>query len=173
MRLFICGPARHGKDTVAYILREEFGLTHESSSHLAMRIFLRQLLGQKYGLWYASDDHCYEDRVNHREIWYNEIKAYNAVDLSRLSREIFNFCDIYVGIRDREEFLASKYLATLSIWVDARPRLEITGQEQAFQSKLVREQDCDFTICNAGTLDDLRRKVRGLFNLIYPTHAST
>jgi ribose 1,5-bisphosphokinase PhnN len=56
MKLFICGPARHGKDTVAAVLRENYGLTHESSSHFCMRVFLREALEARYGLVYDSEE---------------------------------------------------------------------------------------------------------------------
>ena len=39
-RLLILGHCRHGKDTLAEILRDEFGMTFESSSQSAADIFL-------------------------------------------------------------------------------------------------------------------------------------
>lgn len=169
MRIMICGPARHGKDTLADILSEAYGLSYESSSRMALRIFLRRVLEVKYGLRYATEEQAFEDRFNHRKIWYEEIKAYNKDDLTKLSRKIFEHHDIYVGIRDREEFLASRSLTDLTIWVDARGRLPVEG-EHSFSDKLIQESDCDITVDNSGSLDDLDRKASRLFEALALSH---
>lgn len=165
MKLIICGPARHGKDTVAEMLSDKYGLRHESSSHWALRIFLRDVLESKYGLSYETEEECYEDRVNHRKIWYDEIKAYNLENPARLCKAIFEHSDIYVGMRDREEFLTSRPLTDLTIWVDARGRVPVKGEE-AFADKLVRESDCDITITNDLGLKELEWKVYRLFEAL-------
>jgi len=167
MKVFICGPARHGKDTVGEILKTNFGLTFDSSSHFCMRHFLREILERDHGLAYDSEEDCFADRVNHRKLWYNIIYNWNREHgnggLTRLSRAIFQENDIYVGIRDREEFIASKPLSDLAVWVDAQPRLTITGQEALFADNLIQASDCDVTIRNDGTYADLQRKVLRLF----------
>ena len=77
----ILGSARHGKDTMAEILRDEFGMTFESSSQSAADIFLYDLLKEKYG--YETSEECFEDRHNHRQEWYEAIKAYNKDGCTR------------------------------------------------------------------------------------------
>jgi hypothetical protein len=122
-----------------------------------MRVFLREALEARYGLVYDSEEDCFEDRVNHRKAWYDLIYEYNRSDNGRpgkLARKLFAEYDIYVGIRDREEFL------------DAR--LDITGQEAAYADNLVQATDCDVTIRNDGDITDLRWKVYRLFENFVP-----
>jgi len=49
IKLCIIGSMRMGKDSMAEILRDEFGMTFESSSQSAADIFLYDLLKEKYG----------------------------------------------------------------------------------------------------------------------------
>jgi hypothetical protein len=71
IKLMILGSARHGKDSMAEILRDEFGMTFESSSQAASDIFLYDLMKEKYG--YETSEECFEDRHNHRQEWYEAI----------------------------------------------------------------------------------------------------
>ena len=157
----ICGYARHGKDTVADILKETFGLRHESSSHIAMREFLREELADRFGLVYESEEDCYKDRVNHRAKWFDLISEYNRDDLARLCRLVYETNDIYVGIRCVWEFKAAKYqrLFDLSVWVDACGRHE----SEPVSSNTITRDDCDFVIINNGTEEELGRKVKRTF----------
>jgi adenosyl cobinamide kinase/adenosyl cobinamide phosphate guanylyltransferase len=70
-RLLVLGNARHGKDTFAEILRDNFGLKFISSSQAAADIFIYDELSEKYD--YKTSEECYEDRSNHRAEWYNMI----------------------------------------------------------------------------------------------------
>lgn len=168
MKLYICGEARHGKDTVAEIISDSYGLSFRDSSKMAMDIFLRESL-LDYGLRYRSDEECYQDRVNHRKLWFDLITAFNGSDPSRLSREIFERADIYVGIRNRFEFLESKSMADLSIWVDASERIGRVPGEDGYRSGLVLPSDCDIVIQNNGSRAELEDKVHRLCDLIMGT----
>jgi hypothetical protein len=102
MRKFlIIGHARHGKDTVAQIMQDMYGYKFESSSVAAARIFLFDKLKAKYG--YESFLDCYEDRVNRRAEWHDEICEYNRQDKARLAKEILKTSSVYVGMRSNEE----------------------------------------------------------------------
>lgn len=79
-KLLILGHARHGKDTVADIIAEITGFTHISSSRRLLSVFLMDVLREKYGLEYESEEEAFEDRVNHRDKWFNEISEYNKED---------------------------------------------------------------------------------------------
>lgn len=162
MKLFIVGHGRHGKDTVAEFLRDTYGLTFESSSMFCAEHICRPWM-QDLGVTYNSFRECYADRHNYRLEWYKAISAYNEKEPSRLSREIFESYDMYVGIRSREEFLASKHLADLSIWVEAWDR----HPEPDPTCKILRS-DCDIILDNNGEIKESRKKLVRLFNLIMP-----
>lgn len=159
MKLFICGYGRHGKDTAANFLKARFGMNFVSSSmFMAERVVMPYLL-EEHDMDYDSAEECFEDRHNHREKWHIAIADYNKEDLTRLSREIFEQYDIYVGIRSCAEFLASRELADLSIWIKD-PRKPDEGRE----SCSIIEQDCDFTVLNSGSIDYLHRKLNKIFS---------
>lgn len=163
-KLIICGHARHGKDTVAGIVQKSFGFTFESSSHIAMRCFLRRQLAYYYGLVYSSDQECYLDRVNHREKWFDLIRLYNTPDKSKLAELIFRDNDIYVGIRSVEELDETRRngVFDLAIWVDASNRVP----PEPKTSNTITEDDCDFSIANNFGFTELEQKVKRIFKHI-------
>jgi hypothetical protein len=95
IKLLILGSMRWGKDSMAEILRDEYGMTFESSSQAASDIFLYDLLKEKYG--YETSEECFEDRHNHRQEWYEAIKEYNKDDKARLAKGIVERTGCYVG----------------------------------------------------------------------------
>jgi hypothetical protein len=124
-KILIIGHARHGKDSFAEILREDFGLKFLSSSQAASDIFIYSSLKDKYG--YTSPEECFLDRVNHRAEWYDLICDYNKKDPARLAKEILKITDCYVGMRSSieiEECLKTGII-DLVIWVDASGRLPL------------------------------------------------
>jgi len=124
-KLLILGHGRHGKDTFAEILRDEFSLMFESSSQAAADIFIYDVLKDKYK--YKTSEECYEDRSNHRAEWYNLIRDYNNEDRAKLAKGILGRADCYVGMRDRGEIdeCMKQELFDLIVWVDASERLPL------------------------------------------------
>lgn len=159
-KIFVVGHGRHGKDTVGEMINEACGLTFESSSMFCAEHVVRPWL-EKLGITYDSLEECYADRVNYRIQWYEAIRAYNEGDESRLSAAIFSKYDMYVGIRSRIEFLASRSLSDLSIWVDASERIP-----QIDPTCKILATDCDIIIDNNGTEEELRKKLDRLLGLI-------
>jgi dephospho-CoA kinase len=154
-KLLIIGNARHGKDTFAEMLNTEFGYTFESSSQSASNIFLYDLLKDKYG--YSTPEEFFEDRVNHRQEWYEAICDYNKDDRARLAKGILERSDCYVGMRDREEIeeCLRQGIFDLVIWVDASNRLPL---EDASSFNI--DKSCaDFVIENNGTFEEFKNKV--------------
>ena len=140
----ICGHARHGKDTLAEMLNAQWGYGFQSSSEYANDTFIYERLRHKYD--YDSPAECFDDRVNHRKEWYDLICEYNEGDKTRLARGIYENSDIYVGIRDIEEFIAAgeQKLFDFSIWVDASERLPAENVE----SCSVTPEFCDVIFDN-------------------------
>lgn len=155
IKLLILGHARHGKDTFAEILNEEFGLKFESSSKAAADIFIYDVLKDKYG--YKTPEECFEDRVNHRGEWHELICDYNIDDKAKLAKSILERADCYVGMRSRyeiEECLNQK-LFDLIIWVDASDRLPLESSD----SFNIDISNADVIIPNNGTYEEFRDKV--------------
>lgn len=121
MKLLILGHARHGKDTVAELLRDNYGLSFVSSSYFAGEKAVRPALAA-CGVTYDSMDECYEDRVNWRAFWYEAISAYNKAAPKTLAEQILVDHDMYVGMRSARELEASRDLFDHVIWVDADAR---------------------------------------------------
>ncbi len=160
MKLFVIGHGRHGKDTVAEFIQKNYGLSFESSSMFCAEHVVAPWL-EKMGITYDSLEKCYEDRVNHRMDWYEAIRSYNKEDESRLSTAIFANYDMYVGIRSRVEFLASRHLSDLSIWVEASDRHTYIDPS----CKVLRE-DCDVIVDNNGTIAEIYDRLTRLFDLM-------
>jgi hypothetical protein len=160
MKILILGTARHGKDTLAELLNEDFGMTFKSSSEMANELFIYDELKTKYG--YNSIEECFVDRMNHREEWYLMICGYNMEDKARLSKDIIAHHDCYVGMRDLEEFEASKDLFDVIIWVDASKRLptnEVTNKISIDEAHIV--------LTNNGTFEDFKSKSKVIGNILF------
>ena len=162
-KYLIISHKRWGKDTLAEILNKHFGMKFASSSQTAADIFIYDALKEKYG--YNNPLECFEDRINHRAEWYNLIKDYNKDDRARLAKEILNYTNCYVGMRDREEIdeCVKQGLFDLIIWVDASKRLE----EEDKSSFNIDKSYADVVIDNNGTLDEFKERVIRLGNVLF------
>ena len=186
-KFLILGHARHGKDTVAEILRDCYGVTFTSSSlfcaekviwdaiHNQQAALDRHIAAGSPGMSagqlieelsmmaacaYPSYAQCFADRGNFRAAWFSLIAAYCYPDKERLAREIYAENDIYVGIRNTRELNAvlNSGLADVSIWVDAKERID----PEPLSSCTVEPWMAMFTIDNNGTAEDLHRNVHQL-----------
>lgn len=157
----IVGHGRHGKDTVAEIIRDNYGLTFASSSWVAAEKVCRPWLA-RLGVMYPTLQACYDDRSNYRAEWHDAISDYNKVDRARLCREILKSNDMYVGMRCPLEFRASRPLLDLIIWVDACER-KPKEDESSFK---IKPGDADVIVDNNGTVEQLQRRVCRLMNAV-------
>lgn len=121
MNILILGHGRSGKDSVAEIIRDLYGLSFLSSSRATCSEVVYPAIKFKYG--YESPEDCYNDRHNHREEWFYLISRYNTPDKSSLAKLILSRCDVYVGLRCPVEFEASRHLFDHILWVDASARM--------------------------------------------------
>lgn len=157
-RLLIMGHARHGKDTVCELLRDDYGYRFMSSSMFcAERVVLPAARASDRMPFYANAVQCFEDRAHHRKFWFDAITAYNTPDKSRLGREIFESFDVYCGIRNAEEFEALKLARAFdfAIWVDASERAPSEGTD----SCTVTPNMADYVLDNNGPVEDLPAKL--------------
>ena len=160
MKILILGKMRQGKDTLAELLNEYYGMTFKSSSEMANELFIYDKLKNKYG--YNSPEECFEDRMNHREEWYLMICGYNMQDKSRLTKDIITKYDCYVGMRDLDEFNASKHLFDLIIWVDASKRLPSKDT-----TNKISIDEAHIVLTNNGTYEDFKAKSKVIGNIIF------
>jgi len=160
IKILIIGDAQHGKDTVADMLQEDFAYNAESSSMAALRIFLFDVLNTEYNKNYSTLSEAYEDRVSDemRTIWYNEIVAYNTPNKSRLAKQILETNDIYIGMRNIDEFNESKHLFDIILGV-YNPRVP---KEQVSSNTINVFENSDILLINNGTLENLREKLNYL-----------
>jgi len=162
IRLLLVGSARHGKDTLAEILKENFGLSFISSSQACADIFIYDELKEKY--CYKTPEECFNDRVNHRQEWYELICDYNKDDKARLAKEILKYNNTYVGMRDSGEIkeCLKQGLFDLVIWVDASKRLP----REDTSSFNITEADADIVIENNRTFEEFKEKALRLGKLL-------
>lgn len=153
-KLLIIGHGRHGKDTVADVLSDLYGFRSVSSSMVAAEQVVRPWLQEKHGLSYLSLQACYEDRINHRQAWYEAICDYNRDDLARLCSEVLDVSDIYCGMRCDREFYASRHMFDYVIGVTAFNRVK--ALDPTFRVPLA---EADFILTNDGTEGELRSAV--------------
>lgn len=154
-KYLIVGHARSGKDAFAEILFENYGITYSSSSEASNKIFLFDSIKEKYS--YKTLKECFDDRFNHRDEWYNLICDYNSVDKTKLAKNIIKEYDMYVGIRDLEEFKAcvENNLFDLIIWIDASERTKVENEKFMEITKSM----VDVVIDNNGTYEEFKEKV--------------
>jgi dephospho-CoA kinase len=166
-KLLVIGHARHGKDTVCDILRNEHGFSFRSSSDFCAEKFIYNELKSKYG--YQTYTECFEDRHNHRAEWYDMIHDYCRDDYARLGREIFAENEIYCGLRNKAEFHAMRNTGVFdhAIWVD---RCDHLPQEDK-SSMSLEIWMADYVIDNNGTVDQLRRNVKDLVETLIKRQA--
>lgn len=162
VKLFIVGHGRHGKDTMAEQLRDDFALSFSDSSRFMADRLVWETMEYNHGIKYTTAEECWEDRHNHRDKWYRIISDFNRNDRTKLSREIFQHNQVYVGIRNRDEFLASKHLADLSVWVDASRRLP----QEPNNSMTILREDADIIIENNGSLITFQEKIDRLAKML-------
>jgi len=159
MKVLIIGEGGHGKDQLADFLHELTGMTKMSSSEMACGLFIFDTLAPKYG--YADAWWCYADRRNHREEWYQLICEYNRDDKARLAKALLEKYDIYVGMRDDQEFAEAKGLFDLIVAVDAAER--VPECDDTFKISLLA---ANIRIDNNGDLNDLYQEARALADYI-------
>lgn len=173
-KIAVIGHARHGKDTVCEMLRDRYGFEFTSSSLFCAErvvfpryrawcmggqdvIFERHIGWPKDDPGWITADDCFNDRSNHRALWFDLIADYCKPDAARLARDILEKHDVYAGIRSTREFHAAvnEGIFDLVLWVDRSKHLP----KEPKTSMELQPWMADFVIDNNGSLDDLEREV--------------
>jgi len=156
-KILLLGYARHGKDTVAEILRDKYGFKFTSSSEFVAR----EIIWDQWGwIRYPSFDEMFADRVNHRRQWMEMISEYNYPDKAKTARTMLERgYDMYVGMRRLGELQDSRHLFDYIVWVD---RLRWYPPETGSMDITRENARPDFVIDNNGSLEDLEEAVDDL-----------
>lgn len=164
MKILIIGHARSGKDTCAEIISKNTGMTFQSSSMAAAKIFLFDALKEKYG--YTTFEECFEDRVNRRVEWHDLITNYNKEDKARLAKDILKKSDCYVGMRSGAEIreCLNQNLFDLIIWIDAPQRVP----EESLKSFQIDSSYADIIIDNNRSEEEFKARVERLAAVLSP-----
>ena len=165
-KLLVIGSGRHGKDFFCEALCSEFGFTFKSSSEfMASKIFpmVKDILG------YNTEQECFEDRHNHRGLWYELIGAFNHKDKAHLAKELLSKYDIYCGMRSKAELNECKKqgLFDLVVWIDASDRVDYV---EGGDSISVSKDDADIVILNNGAAVDLFSKIDKVMSVMGVNH---
>jgi len=171
-KLLIIGHGRHGKDTVAEILRDSYGYNFTSSSEFVGRkVVWPQVQSDDEYIFdnpyerYSNFDECFADRINCRKYWADTISAYNTPDKTRTASEMLeDGFDIYVGMRKRDELEAVKAAGIFDhiIWVD---RSELLPDEDSSSMELV-SKDANLVLNNNCSRSQLSMNVNVLMEVI-------
>jgi hypothetical protein len=166
MKLLLIGEGRHGKDTVAEILRDYHDWSYRSSSHWSAEHVIYPHITSVVASALAGRDWegFYNNRHDDRQLgcgrryWYDAILDYNKKHgADAVARGVLAEADIYVGMRSRYEFEGSKHLFDLIVWVDRSGHLPPEGD-----SMELTKEDAHVVLDNNGTLRDLWLEVDSL-----------
>lgn len=118
MKGLILGHGKHGKGTVAALLQKQ-GFKVASSSEVAFPIIWPAL---HLATGIQTQQEAFYLRHQHRMLLKELISLLNTPDKSTLSRMILAEHDVYDGMRDPQEYEASRHLFDWVIYVDAGRR---------------------------------------------------
>ena len=141
-KFLVLGHGGHGKDTIGDFLETKYGMKSCSSSWFATEIVEPEFC--RIGIEYDSFSHCYSDRANHRDFWFNAIAHYNRYEADRLAVDLLERHDVYTGMRSQAEFAAcwASTLFDQVFWVDATqrgvPKEPSTSMEIAYDPSYMR-----------------------------------
>lgn len=162
MRLFIAGDPESGKDALGLAIEKLFKMPACSSSLAAMPHVYG--MSPELKLKYPDARAAWEDRrtPENRVLWHDYIVKLNTPNLTTLGRILLEDHDVYVGIRNPDEFEACKKagLCDLSIWVTS----DIRGSKESAKSNGMSPHMCDMEFRNnCETLGELETKVQRVF----------
>lgn len=153
----ILGMGRHGKDTVAEIMRDKYNISFTSSSWACAGV-LKPVLDIVNGVK-SKEDH-FNERHSYRELWMALISLYNSEDKAALAKRILKDTDTYVGLRSQEEYDECMRQGVFDevFYVDASTRISYIDPT----AEVKYNKDTMIFIDNNGTLEDLESTIDGI-----------
>lgn len=164
IKIAICGPGRAGKDTAAEYLAELLRLKYTAGTSLWAAGLVYEYFQKHAPGKYVGKRDCWHDRHNHRTLWAQVIGDYNRDDPVALYRDCLAEQNFLTGIRWRHEQQACKAAKLCDLWIYVdRPGCDDDTNQ-------IKPEDCDFVICNYGTLEQFEEKLRNLANVLRAIH---
>lgn len=159
-KILILGQGRHGKDTVAEILRDKYGVSFMSSSEACSEV-LKPVLDVVNGE--KSSQHHFSERHKHRMLWMKLISLYNSADKAALAKHILSKTDLYVGMRSNLEYneCIGQGLFDLVIYVDASKRVDYKDPTAE-----IEYDNTMYLVSNNGSLYNLEEEVDLLYEMM-------
>ena len=154
MKIGICGYGEAGKDTAALYLASITGKKYICGTSVwAAPMVFKEIRRRGYGACYQTAQQAWEDRRNHRQLWYDIITDYNANDPAQLYKDCLAEQDFLTGLRHKHELQACKEAGLCSLWLwISRP-----GYTEASCS--ITPEDCDRTIENSGSIEAFKLRL--------------
>ncbi len=162
-KLLIIGHGRHGKDTVAEMIRDKMGLRFTSSSMFVAEEMIWNAWGKDR---YDTFEEMYDDRANFRKTWADLISAYNTPDKTKTAATMLGRgFDLYVGMRKFDELSAcvEAKLFDHIIWVDASNRVPLEGKD----SMDLKQIHADMVINNNDSPEYLSSQIKALQSILH------
>jgi hypothetical protein len=151
-KLLIIGHGRHGKDTVAEMLQHHFGYLFKGSSEWCAEHVIFPAMADRYDSW----EDCFNDRAQHRSDWFNLIRDYNNLTgNTKIALGVLAESNVYVGMRSRVEYEATRNLFDHVVWVDRSEHLPLEPRN----SMELTINDADLFVDNNGNHNDLFKNV--------------
>jgi len=125
MKLLILGKGKSGKDTCAEYIRDTHGLSFKSSSMACLDVIWPAL---KAAGGFKTQREAFNKRRDYRLLWKELIGLYTCHDKGAMAEMIIAESDMYVGMRCKHEYEASKHMFDHVLYLDPFDRVIIDDQ---------------------------------------------
>ncbi len=160
LKIAIVGPSKVGKDLVGqhmyWLINKE-----ERESHVryaSASTIMLPLVAAGLGI---SKEEAWDTRHSAWKKWFDWANAYRKNDPTVIVRYCMDEYDIVTGFRDGEEISISREKGILDLVIYMR-----SDRVPSDPTLVVKEDDCDITITNNGSIEELKDKVKRLVSAL-------